>query len=241
MKEPPLCKDDPSNGPVRPWYAPFAVSFTIDPARLFRWQCSLVAAVILTHVVLGLLGVLAGHDRVLGVARLFDVRHEGNVPTFLSAVVLLAGAITAGSMPRAGRAGAQHAGTWTWVAAALLFAALDEAAQIHELLSGPLRRALGATGPLYFAWILPYGAAIVLGSLLAFPALMALGTAATRWVSLGMVSAFAGAIGIEMLQGVLWTRNGPAAFRKKKREHVALSGERQCRLLEAVFRGLAEQ
>jgi hypothetical protein len=70
---------------------------------------------------------------------------------------------------------------------------------------------------------------------------MALGTAATRWVSLGMVSAFAGAIGIEMLQGVLWTRNGPAAFRKKKREHVALSGERQCRLLEAVFRGLAEQ
>jgi hypothetical protein len=56
------------------------VSCTIDPARLFRWQCSLVAAVILTHVVLGLLGVLAGHDRALGVARLFDVRHEGNVP-----------------------------------------------------------------------------------------------------------------------------------------------------------------
>lgn len=46
---------------------------------------------------------------------------------------------------------------WHWVglACVFLFLAYDEAASLHEMLTDPLREALGVSGFFYFAWVIP--------------------------------------------------------------------------------------
>jgi hypothetical protein len=184
----------------------------IDPKRFFRWQCTLIAGMLLVHLGFGLLDALGGHDRVYGLARFFDVRREANFPTFVSALTLLAAGIAAAAIAASCRwPRGPYAATWSWITAALLFAAVDEAAQLHELLSPPLHGALGTSGPLYFAWVVPYSVVTVFGTLLAVPALRALGSEPARCALVGMVLMFAGAVGVEMLQGDLWSRAGPAS------------------------------
>ena len=164
------------------------------------------------HLGFGLLDILGGHDRVFGLARIFDVRREGNLPTFFSALTLLAAGIVAAAIAATyRRLRSLHAATWSWITAALVFAAVDEAVQVHELLSPPLRRTLGAGGPLYFAWVVPYGVVAVVGTLLAVPALRALGREPRYCVLVGMALMFTGAVGVEMLQGDLWSRAGAAS------------------------------
>lgn len=57
----------------------------------------------------------------------------------------------------------------------------------------------------------PYSGATALGTVLAFPALRALGREPTRWMLAGLALMFAGAVGVEMLQGDLWSRQGAAS------------------------------
>jgi len=186
----------------------------IVPARFFRWQCAVIAGLLLLHLGFGLLDVLGGHDRVLGLTRFFDMRREANLPTFVSALTLLAAGIAAAAVAASYRRPRErYAATWSWITAALLFAAVDEAAQLHEILSRPLRSALGTSGPFYFAWVVPYSVAIVVGTLLAVPAIRVLGREPARCVLVGTAVIFTGAVGIEMLQGVLWSRAGAASSR----------------------------
>ncbi|WP_111537427.1 hypothetical protein [Palleronia aestuarii] len=44
---------------------------------------------------------------------------------------------------------------WVALGAILLFMAYDEAAQVHEKLGPPIRQLTGASGALYFAWVIP--------------------------------------------------------------------------------------
>ena len=190
-------------------WAPHIVSIRIDPRRVFRWQCVLIAALLGLHLGVGLPALLGGHDRMLGAARLFDMRGEANLATFLSALTLvaagMAAAVLAASDERQPR---RLALTWGWLAAALLFAAFDEAAAIHEQASKVLRATVRTSGPFYFGWVLPYGLAAVVGAVLAYPAVAALGREPRRFVILGVILGIMGAMGIEMVQGVLWTARG---------------------------------
>ena len=48
------------------------------------------------------------------------------------------------------------AGRWVALSALFLFMAIDEAAQLHDMFTGPLRRGLEIDfGVFYFAWLLP--------------------------------------------------------------------------------------
>src|SRR5678816_4143188 len=110
--------------------APHTVSIRVDPRRLFHWQCVLIAALLALHLAVGL-PALAGHDRLLGARRLFDLRTEANVPTFVSALTLLAAGIAAALLAAAGAEKPRRwVTTWIGLAAVLVFCAVDEAAQI---------------------------------------------------------------------------------------------------------------
>jgi hypothetical protein len=57
---------------------------------------------------------------------MFDVRREGNVPTLLAVLTLLATALVAATIATTyHRAAARSARTWGWITAALFFAAID--------------------------------------------------------------------------------------------------------------------
>ena len=88
--------------------------------------------------------------------RLFYVDFETNVPTWWSAMLLLASAATAGLLARAARSAGDD--RWPhWLALAVLFVAMaaDDAASLHELLQKPLRAALGSETWLRYPLILP--------------------------------------------------------------------------------------
>ncbi len=150
-----------------------------------------------------------GHGALLGLVDLFYVDREGNVPSWYSSLALLLCACLLGLIARdEHERGGGHTRRWTGLAAIFVLLALDEAVSLHELTISPLRTALGATGLLYWSWIV-VGAAFALAVLVAYvPLLRALPRqTAVRFVAAGAVFV-GGAIGMEALGGPHMEQHG---------------------------------
>jgi hypothetical protein len=107
-----------------------------------------------------------GHGQLLGLIDTFDVNAENNVPTFFSAFLLLSCAALLAVVARRPDLAPRDARYWSWLGLIFLFLALDEDASIHELFIEPIRYSLQLDGLLYFAWVLPYGLALLVIGLL---------------------------------------------------------------------------
>jgi len=108
---------------------------------------------------------------------------------------------------------------WLGLALIFLFLAMDEALEIHEQFAGPVRSALDITsGPFYFAWVIPYGVALLI-FLAAYLKFLIELPARTRllFVSAGCIYV-TGAIGFELLGGSHSALSG-----KENLMYVALS------------------
>ena len=80
-------------------YAPLSVA--IDPDRLFRRHCTLVALLVAAHLVVTGIYVSTGRDRLLGLSKLFRLTAEANLPSFFSALALAAAALAAALLAKA--------------------------------------------------------------------------------------------------------------------------------------------
>lgn len=179
------------------------------PLKVLRVHLTVIAGLLAAN----LLGLVArygfGHDHVYGLVALFDFDTEMNVPSLFSALMLLAcsGVLvrlaTDGSSPVELRLG------WWGLALVFLFLAVDETFSLHEETIRPLRTGLHTSGLLYFAWVIPYGAAALLLLLTYGRFLQRLPRrTAALCVAAGAVFV-SGAIGIEMLGGWYYERHGP--------------------------------
>ena len=88
--------------------------------------------------------------------RLFDVNKEANIPTWFSSLLLVLNAFVLGIIAVRTKAqqGPYHT-QWFVLAAIFLYLSIDESALLHEMTEKPVRSALGTSGYLYFAWIIP--------------------------------------------------------------------------------------
>jgi hypothetical protein len=90
---------------------------------------------------------------------------------------------------------------WKWLAILFLFLAVDEDASLHELLIEPLRERLPMAGPLYFAWVVPYGLAVLVVGLVYLRFVRSLPVRTRRlFVAAGSIY-LAGALGFEFAGG----------------------------------------
>jgi hypothetical protein len=137
----------------------------------------------------------------------FDAVREATVPTFFSALLLLACAGLAAAMaPVTGRR------RWRLLAGALGLLALDEAVALHEATIGPLRDALDAGGVFYFTWVIP-GAALLAGAIVVFRSLLAdLSPSERRLAVAATALFFTGALGFELAEGFVVDRYGQRAL-----------------------------
>lgn len=140
-------------------------------------------------------------ERAETVYRLLNVDFEGNLPTWISAVLLLLSAGAAGLLAAVGR----HAGERQWRAWALLAAVValsaDEAASLHELMVEPLRALVGGTPWLRYPLIVP-GLIVVAAGALVFGRLFAtfdLGVGRSFYRGVGLY--FLGALVLETAGG----------------------------------------
>lgn len=174
-------------------------------AALLAIVASLVAASSLGQLILH----LSGHDFALGFVPRFSLAQEANVPTWYSSVALLGCAALLAVVSGVEReAGSRFVLHWKILSLVFLGLSLDEAAELHELLAGPLRGLLDAGGVFYFAWVVP-GIALVAVLALAYARFLAHLPASTRRLFLAAATTFvAGAVGAEMVGGAWGEAHG---------------------------------
>jgi hypothetical protein len=89
------------------------------------------------------------------------------------------------------------------LAAVFWFMSLDELGSLHERISEPVRALISGTGALLYAWVVAWGAVIVVLAVVNFRWLLALAPATrSRFLMAGLFYV-AGAAGFEMLEGIL--------------------------------------
>ena len=149
------------------------------------------------------------HDSVFGLAPLFDFNREGNLPAFYSACALLVAAllflVVGGDAWRRGDRWRRY---WVGLGVIFLFLAVDEAAELHGLLSLPMRRLANASGPLLFAWVIPYMVLTVLFAIAYQQFFSALPTRLRALLGPAAVIYVAGAVGLEVEGGTIVSAHG---------------------------------
>lgn len=96
------------------------------------------------------------------------VDHEESIPTWYSTSLLLGCAGLLGVISLAKRASQDRfARHWVGLALIFLYLSIDEGAALHEMFTRPLRELFGATGVIFFAWVI-IGVPLVLIFVLAY-------------------------------------------------------------------------
>lgn len=187
--------------------APTAVSWPLTTALPRRLALVLGGTLLLLAV--GHMAVLVSRfvlheEYAFGLVQFLDLDDEQSLGTWVATTVHLACALLAGLTGLVAR---QRSDRWArnWFLLAVVFTAMsvDEAAALHENLIKPVRAALGLSGVLYYAWVLPVLAVglVFLLSQLAF--LRAHWQPTGRNLVLAGALFVAGAAGMEMLEGVV--------------------------------------
>ena len=140
---------------------------------------------------------------------LLDVDSEDSFYTWFSASLIFLNAAMLyliGVTVRTGR--------WSWLFLAGIFAVLsaDEAMSFHERASGILSGMIGAGGVFYFAWVIPALVLCGLGALAYIPFLKRLGRPYAGLFILSAALFIAGAVGIEMVAGVIVQDGGTSSL-----------------------------
>ncbi len=148
------------------------------------------------------------HDSFLSevkesVVRLAWLDGEGNIPSWYSASLLLLCSLLLSLITVAHRKhGSGPVVHWLLLSLIFAFLSLDETAQLHELAISPLRGMFGATGFLYYAWIVPAGVCVAL-FVLGYLRFLAKLPARTRRLFVAAGAIFVGgAIGVEAVSGM---------------------------------------
>lgn len=177
---------------------------SISPRSVTRILAGTVILLVTSNTVGLVCKFYLGRDWVFGLVPLFALDGEANIPTFYSAMMLLAcsGLLGLIAIVR-GRESDGFSWHWAGLGCVFLLLSVDEASQIHELLNGPVRNAVGAGGVFYFAWVIPGLVAVTFLGIVYLKFMFSL-PSATRWLFFTAAALFlGGALGVEML-GAWW-------------------------------------
>jgi hypothetical protein len=163
-----------------------------------------IAVLTLASVVIQILRLRFGHDTLLGLAPLLDVRREQNVPTWYSSVLLLAcGVVLADLGLRIRTASPERARRWLVLATLFCLASLDESASIHESLGGLGRRFEDRPDFLVRPWVV-FAVPVVAAVLWAYvPFFRRRPPAVRRAFLVGAALFVGGALGVEVIEILL--------------------------------------
>lgn len=158
------------------------------------------AALVLAGIAASVSRVEFGRGRLYGLVPLFDLDAEANLPATYAGALLALCAVALWVIAAGRRQSHQpRARTARALSVLLLAMALDEVAQIHELLSEPVRGALDLDGFLYYSWVVVYGAVALAVAIVLLPAAASL-SRRTRTLVLTAAGLYVGgALGFELL------------------------------------------
>ena len=134
-------------------------------------------------------------------ANLFDFNKEGNMPSFFSSLLLIACALLLLYIGKDEKFNKKKHLDWYGLSIVFLFLSIDENTGVHERFTLITRNSLNTSGLLYYAWVIPYGIALLVFLIVYLKFLSRL-PKATAWLFVfsGLVFVM-GALGFEMLGG----------------------------------------
>ncbi len=139
------------------------MSAVLSPRLVFRLLVTVITVLVFLHAA-GLVAQFGfGDPRFLELRALFDLNLEQNIPTLFSTLQLMLASLLLAIVFAVARRD-RNPDRYYWAGLSLLFAFLgaDEFCEWHERLMVPMRHAFHATGALYFAWVIPYSALVLL-------------------------------------------------------------------------------
>ena len=101
------------------------------------------------------------HDFVYGLVPLFDFNAEKNIPTLFSSIMLIVCSALLYLIAIKNKKMNSSYIPWFGLSFIFLFLSIDEINSIHERFTSPTREAFETSGLLYYAWVIPYGVALI--------------------------------------------------------------------------------
>lgn len=187
------------------------MSVDLHAGRITRVFAAAVLFLTAGHLACQTFRLFLGHSYMRGLVPLFDFDREHNFPSYYSAASLAFCALLLSLIalsPRTGRADLR-----CWRGLAILFGCLsvDEAVGLHEKLIIPLQSVLGASGFLYYAWVIPYGLLVLVLGLSLTRFLRRLPPPTRRQFLLAAALYLSGALGLELFGGRYYEAHHGAA------------------------------
>lgn len=140
-----------------------------------------------------------GYDVAMGFVPAFHMDWERNVPTYASTILLLSCGILAVLQPRLRAADARSALAWNAIAVAFVLLSADEAFRLHELVSDLVKSSLTSDWVPMFAWVVPYGLALLILTGIFLPWFARLDRSSQVRFALAAALYIGGALGMELV------------------------------------------
>jgi hypothetical protein len=175
---------------------------TLQPGKVVRILVVVAVLLLVANLVSLWMIYVLGYTDVYRLAELFDFDTEQNVPTYYSGCLFLLNVLLLLSVRQAAKSLSKPNVIWLMLAALFLFLGFDELFAVHERLGRPVREAWNLSGIFFFAWVLPYGAAVLLLAMLFLPVWWRLNQRSRFWLSMSAATYLAGALGMEMIGGL---------------------------------------
>jgi len=177
--------------------------FSISPRIVTKILILAVLGFTIAGILSNFIEYFVGHESIVGTetfVELFDLGGEGNIPTWYATITLLLCSFLLATIFLAKkRQGDSHVTHWMALSIIFLYISIDEAGEIHEKLTYPLRTAFHTSGFLYYPAVIP-GIAFLLIFVIAYRRFLAGLPLKTRRQFLLAGAVFVGgAIGVEML------------------------------------------
>lgn len=141
----------------------------------------------------------------------FSLTLEANIPTWYSSVLLAFCALALFAVAAIATEATEDSRSlrwrWHWRGLAVVFAAIsmDEVAGFHERIN----QTAHFGGALYYAWVIPFGAFVVVVAILWLPLLAALPIKTRRRFVAAALLYVGGALGVELILGAWAAAHGP--------------------------------
>jgi hypothetical protein len=180
--------------------------------RWFTLGLLIPAAMVPLNLALGLLRFLDYSDdsALFAVLHYFDMGEELTFPTWFSTALLVTAALVSLAAAQRVQSPVARRGfrILTW---AMFYLSLDEATELHERTTDPLRNGLDLGGLLYWSWVIPAGLAVLLVGVLLWRFLTTLPSHAQSPLMLsGALYVFC-ALVLELVEGYFFDQGGASA------------------------------
>lgn len=181
-----------------------SIPIRLSSSRITRWLLLNAFLIVVIHLVSWVL-FDRGHEQVRVVRMLFDLREEGNIPQFFSALLFVFIAALLAIGQARSNAGGTKDRAWGILALLALFLGFDEAGQIHEKLNKSTHAMLGGgdLGVLNYSWVVPYTVLVIVVGLASIRFLKVLDAPTRIRLVVSAAVFISGSLGMELLEGYL--------------------------------------